>query len=327
MKTYQDIWVVVETLEGAPRRVALELLGKARELAQEKGWKTAAVLFDAANSQAADTLIAYGADTVYSVSGVPQFQAEGVAKALEQLVETYAPAILLVGATPEGRTLSGLLSASQKLGLAADATDLFFSGETVMWLRPAYDGKAVSSVSVQSLPQMGTVRPGTFPLRDPDMSRKGDVVNASVSLPDRKTTLLEVVKTARADDTNLEEAKIIVSGGRGVGSAENFSLLYDLAAVLGGVVGASRVAVDEGWISYDHQVGVTGKTVSPRLYIACGISGAAPHVGGMSNADVIVAINTDPAAPIFEIAHYGIVGDLHEILPQLTAELKAVLHQ
>ena len=246
---------------------------------------------------------------------------------MTKLVGKYQPSILMIGATIIGRDFGPRLSCRLKTGLTADCTSLAVDTETGImgWTRPAFGGNLMATIMCENTrPQMGTVRPGVFKKIAPDSTRTAEVIKESIPVPADviRTTLIESIREAAAEMVKLEDAEIIVSGGRGLGKAENFSYIRDLADALGGAVGASRAAVDAGWIPHVHQVGQTGKTVAPKLYIACGISGAIQHQAGMSGSDCIVAINKDPDAPIFSIADYGIVGDLFQVLPVMTAEVK-----
>lgn len=327
VNTYRGIWVWVEQEGGHAHPVSWELLGQARKMAQVLDVPVSAVVMGNGVASLADQAIAYGADTVYLADDptLRDFRLEPYAALLAKLVQEGRPEILLLGSTTRGRDLSAAVAAEVGTGLAADCTGLEIEPETRLLraTRPAFGGNVLFSVTVpQKRPQMASVRPRVFELPPSDPTRSGQVIRVPAVLPEEAipTRVLEVVR--EEGGVNLTEAKVIVSGGRGVGSAEGFRPLQELADLLGGAVGASRSAVDQGWISYPHQVGQTGVTVRPDLYIACGISGAIQHVAGMRTSRYIVAINKDPEAPIFQIADYGVVGDLKAIVPALTRALR-----
>ncbi|MDR1131971.1 MAG: electron transfer flavoprotein subunit alpha/FixB family protein, partial [Oscillospiraceae bacterium] len=278
---------------------------------------------------AVKSTVAYGADTVISVEGqeYARYTTDAYAKAFYTLVEKYGPTSILIGATNNGRDLGPRLSCRLRTGLTADCTSLAIDEESgnVAWTRPAFGGNLMATILCPDhRPQIGTVRPGVFKKGAPDEARTAEIIKEEIHVaPEEiRTELLELIREAAGELVDLEGAEIIVSGGRGVGGPEGFKPIRELAEVLGATVGASRAAVDAGWISHAHQVGQTGKTVGPKLYIACGISGAIQHLAGMSSAKTIIAINKDETAPIFNIADYGVVGNLFEILPILTGEIK-----
>ena len=329
---YKGVWVFIEEAEGQVKGVAHELLGEGRKLADELGEELAGVLIGHnVESQCAE-LYASGADKVYLVEGheYAHYNTEAYTVAFVDLVRTYKPTAILVGATNDGRDLGPRIAARLRTGLCADCTGLSIDAETrlVKWTRPAFGGNIMADILCpEHRPQMGTVRPKVFKKPVPDPSRTGVVVKVAskVKEADLKVKLLEILAVCTSN-CKLEEADIIVSGGRGLGKPENFSVVEALANTLGAAVGASRAAVDAGWKPALHQVGQTGKTVGPKIYFACGISGAIQHLAGMSSSDTIIAINKDPDAPIFKVADYGIVGDVMEVLPILTekfAEYKA----
>ena len=325
----KDLWVYVETKEdGSAKNVGIELLNPGRELADKQGGKLVAVVIGCGVKAAVDEAACHGADQVLYIDGEEfrQYSTDAYVAALNHLVETYGPTTMLIGATPNGRDMGPRLSSRLQTGLTADCTGLAIDEETgcVAWTRPAFGGNLMATIICPDhRPQIGTVRPGVFKKSDPTEG-KAEVIREDIHVaPDQiRTKLLESIKEAAGEMVDLEGAEIIVSGGRGVGGPEGFAPVKELADALGGVVGASRAAVDAGWIAHAHQVGQTGKTVGPKLYIACGISGAIQHVAGMSGSDCIVAINKDPEAPIFDIADYGVVGNLFEVLPVLTEEIK-----
>jgi len=322
-----NVWVFVEVFGGKAKNVGLEIIGAGKKVAAADD-KVVAVLVGKDLDEACKSAAAFGADQVITVSGdaYADYSVEGYTYALKELVEKHKPTAFLFGATSNGRDLAPRLAARLKTGCAADCTDVQLGDNgAIQWTRPVYSGRYLSTVETpEARPQIGTIRPGIFKRGEPDTGRTVDVVNEDIALPADvvRTILVEKVAEAAEGMVKLEEAEVIVAGGRGLGSEENFALLKELADLLGGVVGASRAAVDAGWIHHGHQVGQTGKTVGPKLYIACGISGAIQHLAGMTGSDVIIAINRDGDAPIFEIADYGVVGDLKTVVPALTAEIK-----
>ena len=325
---YQNLWVLIETEEGKAKNVGFELLTPGLELAKKQNEKLVAVVIGNGVKEVADQAIAYGADQVLLVEGEEYFHynTDTFTYALEQLVGKYKPSTMLIGATNNGRDVGPRLACRIQTGLTADCTALDFDQESgnMAWTRPAFGGNLMATiVCPDTRPQLGTVRPGVFQKGTPDTSRSGEIIREDIHIDPAKirTRLLNRVKEV-TQAVNLEEAEVIVSGGRGVGKAENFSYIDKLAEALGGVVGSSRAAVDAGWIPHAHQVGQTGKTVGPKIYFACGISGAIQHLAGMSSSDTIIAINKDPDAPIFNVAHYGIVGDLCEVIPALIEEIQ-----
>ena len=328
IKEYKDVWVYLETVDGKLRNVSLELLGEGRKLADTMGQKLSGVLIGNNVKELAKEVFASGADQVYLVEAVEleHYNTDGYTATLVDLIERYKPSVILVGATNNGRDLGPRVACRVGTGLTADCTDLGIDEATglVSWTRPAFGGNIMATILCpEHRPQMGTVRPSVFKKPELDTNRCGEIIHVAskVKAEDIRTRLVDIIRVA-AVSCNLEEAEIIVSGGRGLCKPENFSLVEDLANVLGGSVGASRAAVDAGWKPSLHQVGQTGKTVGPKIYFACGISGAIQHLAGMSSSDLIIAINKDPDAPIFKMADYGIVGDVMEVLPILTAEFK-----
>ena len=318
----KDLWVYVETKEdGSAKNVGLELLSPGRDLADKQGGRLVAVVIGSGVEQAVNDASAHGADQVIVVDA-PEFKdytTDAYTAAMYHLIEKYGPTTLLIGATPDGRDMGPRLACRIKTGLDIDPE----SGN-VAWTRPAFGGNLMATILCPDhRPQIGTVRPGVFKKSAPG-DAKAEIIREEFHVaPEQiRTELLEVIREAAGELVDLEGADIIVSGGRGVGGPEGFEPVKALADVLGATVGASRAAVDSGWISHAHQVGQTGKTVAPKLYIACGISGAIQHLAGMSGSDCIVAINKDPDAPIFDVADYGIVGNLFEVLPALTEEIK-----
>ncbi len=330
MSDARNVWVFIEVVRGKIKGVSLELLGQGRKMADDLGEKLVAIIPGNEIEDFAKMAIHYGADEAIVVDQkeLKDYSTDGYIKAMCTLIKKYNPAVLLIGATNNGRDLGPRVSSRMQTGLTADCTELGVDSETrlVKWTRPAFGGNLMATILCPDhRPQIGTVRPGVFKKPEEDTGRKGEIVHETVEFgPDEiRTRIVEVITEAGGADVNLEEAEIIVSGGRGVGGPEGFEVLKELADEIGAQIGASRAAVDSGWISSLHQVGQTGKSVGPKIYIACGISGAIQHVAGMSSSDVIIAINKDPDAPIFNIADYGIVGDLFEIIPELTKRIRS----
>jgi electron transfer flavoprotein alpha subunit len=322
------VWVFAEQRDGVIAGVSFELLGAGRRLADMLGSGVSAVLLGPSQT-GADELIKWGADRVYYCDDetVRTFNDEPYAALLADLITLHKPEIVLAGATPIGRSFIPRVAARLKTGLTADCTALDIDGGTknLLQVRPAFGGNIMATILCPfTRPQMATVRPRVMKRGEYDAARKGEIVKVNAADLRSRTRVIETVKEVSEVSVNLQEANIIISGGRGVGGEKGFQMLYDLADALGGCVGASRAAVDEGWIPYRHQIGQTGKTVGPKLYIACGISGAVQHLVGMQSSDIIVAINKNPEAPIFNVADYGIVGDLFEIIPMLTKRIKEV---
>ena len=328
---YKGVWVFAEQRDGVIASVAFELLRKARELADNLNTYVGAVLLGDAVIDKAEELIHRGADKVFVVDAKPlrHYIAENYTKAIVRLVNKYKPEIFLAGATTTGRSLVSRIAVNLYAGLTADCTGLQIDKEKniLIQTRPAFGGNIMAQIiSPNFRPQMATVRHKVMPEADIDTSRTGEIIKDDFNdnESDARVKFLDFVKEA-ISTVNLAEADIIVSGGRGLQDGKNFKIIEELADVLGAAVGASRAAVDSNWIMYSHQVGQTGRTVAPKVYIACGISGQIQHLVGMQSSKVIIAINKDPDAPIFKIANYGIVGDLFEIVPFLTNKLKETL--
>ncbi len=325
---YRGVWVVAEQRHGELNDVSFELLGKGRELADALETELAAVLLGSGVAGMAQELIARGADRVHVVDdpALGSFLDEPYANVVAELIERHRPEIVLTGATTLGRSLIPRVAIQVRTGLTADCTGLAIEdgGRQLLQTRPAFGGNIMATIICPNhRPQMATVRHKVMTALDEDPGRSGEVVEETVE-PGLLRSAVEYLEFVRDESQtiNIADADIIVSGGRGLGGPENFHLIEELAEAVGGAVGASRAAVDAGWIPYSHQVGQTGKTVQPKLYIACGISGAVQHLAGMQSAKTIVAINKDPDAPIFKVATFGIVGDLFEVLPLLTRKLK-----
>ena len=337
MSNIGNVWVFVEQEGGKIADVNLELVSKGAELAARLNVKLEAVLLGNNVAHCADTLFSYGCQTVFLAEDprLEPFTVLPYAKVIMDLIKEHRPNILLFGATMKGRELAPRVASEKLAGLTADCTDLQIDDfedklnkkvytDKLMQIRPAFGGNIIATiVNTWDDPQMVTVREGVMKMDTPDPSRKGEIVKVDVALSAQET-IVKVIERVRQEKTvNLKGAQIIVAGGYGVGSKANFKLIHDLAATLGGEVGASRAAVDAGWIDHDHQIGQTGVTVRPKLYIACGISGSVQHRAGMTDSKKIIAINTDPDAPIFSVAHYGIIGDLNSVIPMMIKAYKA----
>ena len=342
LEEYKGVFVFAQQLDNEVSGIVYELLGKAKDLAAPLGAQVTAVLIGSGVEDQCDKLAEYGADRVILVDDpeLKEYRTEPYAHALASVINEFKPEIVLVGATAIGRDLGPTVSARVATGLTADCTVLEIGDfplvaipgkeaeqkhNQLLMTRPAFGGNTIATIACpNNRPQMATVRPGVMQKIDPIKGAKAEVVkyNPGFTPNNRYVTIKEVVKAVN-DVADIMDAKILVSGGRGVGSAENFKILEDLAAVLGGTVSCSRAVVDSGWKPKELQVGQTGKTVRPNVYFAIGISGAIQHVAGMEESDIIVAINKDEDAPIFDVADYGVVGDLNKIVPQLTEAIKA----
>lgn len=328
MSDYKNIWAFVETENGMAKNVGLEMVVGARQLADAMGEKAVAVVIGSGTDAAVAAATSYGADQVIVVDGADfaDYSTEGYTYALEQLVGKYKPATLLIGVTINGRDLAPRLAARLKTGLTADCLALQIDASTgvIQWTRPVYGGNELAIVECPvARPQMGTVRASVYKRGAADTARTAEIIKEAIAVPAGtiRTTIVEKI-TEASEGVKLEDADFVISGGRGVGSEENFAMLKELANLMGGAVGASRAAVDAGWIPQIAQVGQTGKTVSPKIYVACGISGAIQHLAGMSGSGCVIAINRDAEAPIFEVADYGIVGNIKDVVPALTAAIK-----
>jgi len=330
LSAYRGVWVWVEQFQGRAASISWEMLGQGRVLADQLGGALTACVLGQGVGQVAREAIAYGADRVF-LADDPTFSAyrtEPYAKILVDLVRAHKPEVFLLGASSRGRDLAGSVATLLYTGLTADCTGLEIDPETrlLRQTRPAFGGNIMATILTPNhRPQMATVRHRVFEMPQPDPTRQGQIVPLKVRLSEEEIATKVVDFLLEGEEVNLADARVIVAGGRGVGGPDGFKPLRELAQVLGGAVGASRAAVDSGWIPYVHQVGQTGRTVRPDLYIACGISGAIQHRAGMSTSRVIVAINKDPEAPIFDIATYGLVGDLFEVVPALTESFRQKL--
>ena len=327
---YKGVWVFAEQREGELQKVSLELLGEGRRQADKLGVKLTALLLGSNIEGLSKTLAEHGADEVLIADDklLEHYTTDAYTKVICDLVNERKPGILFVGATFIGRDLGPRVAARLNTGLTADCTSIDVEVENgdLLATRPAFGGNLMATIACpEHRPQMATVRPGVFAKVESDGANCNiEKVNVELTDSDVRTKVLETVKTAK-DIIDISEAKVIVSGGRGVGSKENFALLEELANILGGTVAGSRAAVEKGWIETAYQVGQTGKTVKPSIYIACGISGAIQHVAGMQDSDMIIAVNKDETAPIMKVADYAIVGDIKKVLPELIAQAKEIV--
>jgi electron transfer flavoprotein alpha subunit len=329
LSAYRGVWVFIEQQQGKILPVSLELLGAGRKLADKLGVELAGVLIGDQVGDLPKTAFAYGADVMYVMDQpiFSHYRSETFMKAFVYLAEKYKPEIVLFGATVNGKDLASAVATDLKTGLTADTTvlDVDVEERLLEASRPAFGGNIMATILCKTeRPQMATVRPRVLKAPEPDFTRTGRVVEEFLDIHEEeiKTKVIEVVKDLNKK-VNLEEADIIVAGGKGLGDEKGFQLVHQLAEVLGASVGASRDVVEAGWISHAHQIGQTGVTVTPKIYIAIGISGAVQHIVGCQNSGMIIAINKDPNAPIFDIATYGIVGDAFEIVPKMIEEIRA----
>ena len=340
LEEYKGVYIYAQQVDNQISKISFELLGKAKALATDLNTEVTAVLVGYNVKDLAQDLAAYGADKVIVVDDkeLETYRTEPYTHALASVINEFKPEIMLVGATAIGRDLGPRVSARVKTGLTADCTKLDIGDfpleplpnveqkhNQLLMTRPAFGGNTIATIACpNNRPQMATVRPGVMQALQPNKDNKAEVIEFNPGFtPDNKyVEILEVVKAVN-EVSDIQDAKILVSGGRGVGSKENFKLLEDLAKAVGGQVSCSRAVVDSGWLPKDLQVGQTGKTVRPKVYFAIGISGAIQHVAGMEESDLIIAINKDETAPIFDVADYGIVGDLNKIVPELTKQILA----
>ena len=326
---YRGVWVIAEHFKNKIHNVAFQLLGKGRELANALNINLSFVILGANFDDNLEEFSQYGADEIIYIKSaiLKDYYSDLYVKILTELIIEHKPEIILIGATPTGRDFAPRVAKRVNAGLTADCTGLAIDlkSRNLLQTRPTFGGNIMAIIKTPtSRPQMATVRPGIFkPLKKSKRKVKIKKIDYEYSQKDSVSKILKIINREKKK-INLEEAEIIITGGRGVGSKEHFKLIEKLADCLNAEVGGSRVAVELNWIEQDCQVGQTGKTVSPKLYIACGISGAIQHIVGMQGADIIVAINKDPKAPIFKVAHYGIVGDLHQIIPLLIEEIKKI---
>ncbi|MCX8131920.1 MAG: electron transfer flavoprotein subunit alpha [Clostridia bacterium] len=327
ISSYKGVWVFGEQNNGTSANVVLELLGVGRKLADQLEVSLSAVILGENIEENAKKLIPHGADKLYIVDSplLRDFNDESYTDIFIQLINKYKPEILLMGATTYGRSLAPRIASRLNTGLTADCTELEIDRckRILLQTRPAFGGNLMATIVCPNhRPQMSTVRPKVMKAPAPDYTRTGEIIIPEVSINENTKTKVKDIVSILCESANIAEADIVVAGGRGLGSPDNFKLLEELASLLGGAVGASRAAVDAGWIGYSHQVGQTGQTVRPKIYFACGISGAIQHIAGMSSSDTIIAINNNPDAPIFKIAALGIVGDVCEVIPELINEFK-----
>ncbi|MBH0173686.1 electron transfer flavoprotein subunit alpha/FixB family protein [Fictibacillus sp. 23RED33] len=330
---YSGIWVFIEVKDGEVVPVSLELLGAGKELADKRGTELAGVLIGENVTHLADTLYEYGADTVfvYDDTIFKNYRTESYMKALLECCQKHKPEVILYGATSTGKDLASAVATDLPTGLTADSTILDIEEDTGLLLasRPAFGGNIMATILCKKYrPQMATVRPKVMKALTPEPGRRGQLIEetASIKEEDIRTKVLEIVQFT-TQKVRIDEADIVVAGGKGLGSEKGFQVIHDLAETLGAAVGASRDVVEAGWVEHHHQVGQTGLTVTPKIYFAIGISGAIQHIVGMQNSGLIIAINNDPEAPIFQSSHYGIVGDAFEIVPLLIQQFKQAFNQ
>ena len=329
---YSGVWVWIEQFHGRTGNISIEMLGQGRKLADRRKVALTACVLGYNVEHIAKEAISFGADRVFWVDdeSLAAYTTAPYASTLISLIREYKPEIFLMGASARGRDLAGSVASVLYTGLTADCTGLDIDPENGLLLqtRPAFGGNIMATIVCPNhRPQMATVRHRVFEMPVADSRRQGQIIPIKATMKAEQITAHVIDSILEKDEINLADARIIVSGGHGVGGSDGFKVISKLAEVLGGAVGSSRSAVDAGWISYAHQIGQTGRTVRPDLYIACGISGQIQHLAGMKTSKVIVAINTNPDAPIFNVANYGIVGDLFQIVPALTEQFKKKLHK
>lgn len=329
VSTYRGVWVFAEKHGDHLRNVTLELISEGRKLANKLNEPLAALLIGHNVTDFIKPLSVYGADKIYVAEHevLERYNSDGYADVLTGIIAKSKPSVVLFGATINGRDLAPRIAARLRIGLTADCTGLEIDEKgRLVQTRPAFGGNIMASILSRTRPQMATVRPNVMKMSEPDWTRRAEIERIKVTIDPKaiRARVVDIVKEVAERAVNIEEADIIVSGGRGLGSPENFKLMRELAEALDGAVGASRPIVDSGWLPHHQQVGQTGKTVSPKLYVAVGISGAIQHLIGMQTSDIIIAINKDPEAPIFKVATLGVVGDLFKIVPALIEELRKV---
>jgi electron transfer flavoprotein alpha subunit len=334
LSEYRGVWVFIEQTEGEPAKVSWELLGIGKELAGSLGVELCAVVIGEQVEHLCSEAFAYGAAKAYLIDApvYRNYRTEAYVEACCHLIDAYKPEIVLMGATGMGRDLAGAVATRVGTGLTADCTGLAIDDKrNLMQTRPAFGGNIMATIMCDKFrPQMSTVRPNVMPMPEKQTGASGEIVRDPFVVPEESvlTKVIKIVRDAGSKNTvDITGAEFIISGGRGMMGPENFAMLQELADELGGVVGASRSAVDAGWMPGDRQVGQTGKTVRPKIYIACGISGAIQHLVGMQDSDMVIAINRDKSAPIFEVATYGIVGDLFQIIPAITRQIREIKKQ
>lgn len=327
----KNIWVYIESFENEITHLCIEMLSKGRELADALDRQLVSVVMGKDNSAVAKSAIEYGADCVLSVENdlLETYTTIPYVKAFNTLIDKYEPAVILLPASPNGRDLGGSLCGRRNIGLVAECADILLTEdkEDIRWVRPSFDGLLYSDIRMNTVPKIGTVGKGAFPIAFKQEGRTGEVIHEKVSLT-LSDILTEVLSFEEEDDdsvkADLSESNIIVAGGMGVGDSKNWHIINEFADALGAAVGATKPVCDYGWCELDHQIGVTGTVVKPEVYFAIGLSGAIQHTNGMKDSGLIIAINKDPDAPIFKTAHYGIVGDLFEIVPALTEKIKSL---
>ncbi len=327
---YKGVWVFAEQRDGKLQKISLELLAKGREMADKLGVKLTSLLLGNNVGELSKTLIAYGADEVLEVESelLKDYTTDGYTKVICDLVDEYKPEVLFIGATFIGRDLGPRVAARLNTGLTADCTALDIDEKTkhLLMTRPAFGGNLMATIEcADHRPQMATIRAGVFAKLIKDESRDKNIVkiDAKLTQEDIRTKIIDIKKIHKEIE-DITEAKVLVAGGRGVGDKESFNLLKELAETMGGTVAASRAAIEKDWLDKDYQVGQTGKTVRPNIYIACGISGAIQHLAGMQESDIIIAINKDESAPIMKLADYAIVGDLNKVIPEMISQFKTM---
>ena len=326
LSEYKGVLVFGEQRGGIVSPIVYELVGKGRELANSLGETLECVILGSNMKKQAEELTPYGVDKIFLIDNpvLEHFRDDPYSRLIIELVKELKPSIFLLGATSIGRSLAPRISTALRTGLTADCTELNIDSERrLLQTRPAYGGNIMATILCRNnRPQMATVRHKVMKKAERMAGFKGEVVVRDFDQIPLDRTKIIAAKENQSDEEPISEAEIIVAGGKGLGNPEGFSLIQELARALGGSVGASRATVDEGWIDYTHQIGLSGKTVRPKLYVACGISGAIQHLAGMQSSDTIVAINKDPTAPIFEIADYGIVGDVYEVIPRIIERIR-----
>lgn len=330
IEDYRGVWVFIEQNDGEIEGVSLELLGAGRKLADKLEVPLAGALLGENVKSLTSEIIAYGADIVYVIDHpvLKNYRTESYMKGLMLLAETYKPEIVLFGATPNGKDLASAVATDLNTGLTADTTmlDVDVEKRLLEASRPAFGGNIMATILCKKhRPQMATVRPKVMKALEPDYKRKGQVVEETITLKeeDMRTKVIKIVKDVKKS-ANLADAHVIVCGGKGMGDLAGFQLIHELAETIGASVGGTRDVVEAGWLPHEQQIGQTGETVTPKIYFAIGVSGAIQHVVGMKNSELIIAINKDPKAPIFEVATYGIVGDAFEIVPKLIEQFKKI---
>ena len=322
MTDQKNIIIFAEQQRGKIQTISYELLGKGKEIANKTGAELFAVLLGDQMDEEAKELIYYGADKVflYQHSSLMDFDPLNYKLNIVNLVQEQKPALLLLGASHLGRSLAPRLAVALKTGLSADCIGLELDDNgNIIQIRPAFSGSILAYIQTKTKPVIATLRYKSSESMKRDSSRKGEIINREAEI---RPSLLTILRKQKSGEINLTEADVIIAGGRGLKKAADLSILSGLAEICGGIIGVSRPLVDDGWIGKEHQVGFSGNTVKPKIYIACGISGSSQHLAGMRRSDIIIAINTDPSAPIFKVADYGIVGDLYEIVPKLIGEIK-----